>query len=144
MATLTAEVIDVLGGSRVVGPIQTRIDLANCVRAGFPYEAFEAMVSALSVTQAALAKTLMIQPRTLTRRKRSGRLEAEESDRLYRLARVFAHAAAVFGGEEKAAVWMLRANRALGDRPPLEYLDTDAGAQEVDDALGRIEYGIFA
>ena len=140
----TDEVIEVLGGSRVVGAVHSKIDFANRVRAGFPFEAFEALVSGLSVSQATLAKALMIQPRPLTRRKRAGRLDVEESDRLYRLARVFAHAISVLGRVDKAASWMLRANRALQGLPPLELLDTDAGVQEVDDVLGRLEYGIFA
>ena len=144
MSSQTAEVVEVLGGARVLGAARTAIEMAERVRAGFPFEAFEAMVEALSVSQATLAKVLMIQPRTLTRRKKAGHFAAEESDRLYRVARVLAHAISVLGDGDRAAAWMLRRNRALGGQAPLAMLDTDAGVQEIHDALGRLEYGIFA
>ncbi|MBW1797126.1 MAG: DUF2384 domain-containing protein, partial [Deltaproteobacteria bacterium] len=34
--------------------------------------------------------------------------------------------------------------RALGGKTPLEYADTEPGAQEVDELLGRIEHGVFS
>jgi putative toxin-antitoxin system antitoxin component (TIGR02293 family) len=61
---------------------------------------------------------------------------------LYRIARVAAQAFAVFGSEEKAAVWLRRPNRALNGDLPVHLLDTDVGARQVEDILGRIEHGI--
>ncbi len=62
---------------------------------------------------------------------------------MFRLARVFAHAVEVFEAGERAQDWLASENRALGGQRPLALLDTDAGAREVDDVLGRIEQGIF-
>jgi putative toxin-antitoxin system antitoxin component (TIGR02293 family) len=67
-----------------------------------------------------------------------------ESDRAFRLARILAHAVEVFESIERARDWLKSENRALDGQPPFELLDTDAGAQEVDDVLGRIEHGIFS
>ena len=82
-------------------------------------------------------------PRTLSRRKDAGQPEAMESDRLVRLERVFAHAVEVFETTERARDWLETPNRALGDHRPLELLETDAGAREVYEALGRVDHGIF-
>ncbi len=139
----THQIVDLLGGSRVIGTVRDPIEMALVVRRGLPWAAFEALVTALAVSQAELAATLHIRSRTLSRRKDSGRLEAMESDRLFRLARVFAHAVEVFAGSERARDWLESENRALGGQRPLALLDTDAGAREVDDVLGRIEHGIF-
>ncbi len=139
----TQQIADLLGGARVVGEVRDPIEMALAVRRGLPWAAFEALLAALAISQAELAATLHIRSRTLSRRKDAGRLEAMESDRLFRLARVFAHALEVFEVSERARDWLETENRALGGQRPLELLDTDAGAREVDDVLGRIEHGIF-
>ncbi len=139
----TAAIIDLLGGTRVTGKLRGPIQVAQAVRRGLPWAAFEALVSALAVSQAELAAMLHIRARTLSRRKASGRLEAMESDRIFRLARVLAHAVEVFESVERARDWLETENRALDGLQPLAFLDTDAGAREVDDVLGRIEHGIF-
>ncbi len=139
----THQIVDLLGGARVVGEVRDPIEMARAVRRGLPWAAFEALLAALAISQAELAGTLHIRSRTLSRRKDSGRLEAMESDRLFRLARIFAHAVEVFEAGERARDWLASENRALGGRRPLALLDTDAGAREGDDVLGRIEHGIF-
>ena len=82
--------------------------------------------------------------RTLARRKVSQTLRPDESDRLYRVARVAARAADVLGSSEKAERWLKKPNPALGDEVPLRILDTDIGAQQVEAVLGRIEHGVFS
>jgi len=71
-------------------------------------------------------------------------LAADESDRLYRFSRVLAHAEKVLGTRANATQWLHRPNRALNGIPPLTLLDTDIGATEVDDVLGRLEHGVFS
>ena len=139
----TRHVVDLLGGSEVIGSVRNPIEMAQRVRRGLPWAAFEALVAALAVSQAELAATLHIRSRTLSRRKDAGRLEAMESDRLFRLARVVAHAIEVLETDRRARDWLETENRALGGQRPLDLLDTDAGARAVDDVLGRIEHGIF-
>lgn len=139
----THQIVDLLGGAGVLGKVRNPIEMARLVRQGLPWAAFEALVTALAISQAELAATLHIRSRTLSRRKDSGKLEAMESDRLFRLARVFAHAVEVLEATERARDWLESENRALGGQTPFELLDTDAGAREVDDVLGRIEHGIF-
>jgi putative toxin-antitoxin system antitoxin component (TIGR02293 family) len=82
--------------------------------------------------------------RTLARRRQSRKLDADESDRLYRMARVAAHAFSVFGAEDKAAAWLRRPNRALNGELPFHLLDTDVGARPIEDLLGRIEHGVVS
>ena len=66
------------------------------------------------------------------------------NQRLYRVARVAAHAFGVFGTEDNAASWLRRPNRALGGQAPIHLLDTDVGARQVEDTLGRLEHGIVS
>ena len=71
-------------------------------------------------------------------------MRADESDRLIRVARVGAQAVEVLGTEERAAAWLHRPNRALGNRLPLDLLSTDLGAKQVEEALSRTEHGVIS
>jgi putative toxin-antitoxin system antitoxin component (TIGR02293 family) len=54
-----------------------------------------------------------------------------------------AHAIRLLGSRDKAAHWLRTANRALDGTTPLSFLDTDIGARQVSEILGRIEHGIY-
>lgn len=112
---------------------------------GFPYALVEGLQQALSLTLRELADLVGIQSRTLSRRRGTGRLSANESDRLLRAARLFDRATKLFGGsEEKARQWLRQENRALGGRTPLDLARTEVGAREVETLIGRLEHGVFS
>jgi putative toxin-antitoxin system antitoxin component (TIGR02293 family) len=137
--------VDVLGGRRVLGrEISTLAELRERVRAGLPYLALEAVRQRFGLQVAEAAAALHLPPRTVARRRTAQRLHADESDRLVRLARVGAQAVAVLGSDAKAAAWLRRPNRALGGQTPLELLDGDLGARQVEDVLGRVTHGVFS
>ncbi|PKN17919.1 MAG: hypothetical protein CVU71_10330 [Deltaproteobacteria bacterium HGW-Deltaproteobacteria-6] len=58
--------------------------------------------------------------------------------------RLLQRAIDVFGDEEKAKQWFSSPQKALGGKTPLEYSESDVGAQEVEDLLGRIEWGVYS
>jgi putative toxin-antitoxin system antitoxin component (TIGR02293 family) len=72
------------------------------------------------------------------------RLTAAESDRAARLARVYSNAVEMIGDEKVAVQWLLTRNRALDGERPLDQVDTDVGAREVEDLLRRIAYGVYS
>lgn len=114
------------------------------VGAGLPYTAAEHLRQALGLTLGELAALVTIQLRTLSRRSDGGRLEAAESDRLLRAARLFGRTTQLFDGDvEKAREWLRTDNRALGRRSPLEFARTEVGAREVEALIGRLEHGVF-
>ena len=80
------------------------------------------------------------------RRKQAGsRLSAEESGRLARLARVWAIARDVWGGDEAARAFLFRPHMMLHMRAPIDLaLGTDLGAKLVEDILGRLRHGTAA
>ena len=77
----------------------------------------------------------------MQRRRRTGRLARFESDRLYRLARIVALAQQSLGDRQSAARWLKRPNRALGGAAPIGAIDTEPGARQVENVLGRIAFG---
>jgi putative toxin-antitoxin system antitoxin component (TIGR02293 family) len=88
------------------------------------------------------AAILHIPTRAMTRRRQARKRDPDESDRLYRIARVAGHAVSVFGAEDRATTWLRRPNAGLNGELPIRLLDTDVGARQVEDILGRIEHGI--
>lgn len=133
-----------LGGPSVIGrPIATELDLAAAVRAGIPTKSVR-LVWKKKIVSPAETYAYVVPRRTFEHREKTGRLTAEQSDRLARVLRLTALAGRAFGDPAKAALWLRRKTRPLGDRAPLEILDSDAGAKAVEDLLGRIEHGIAA
>jgi putative toxin-antitoxin system antitoxin component (TIGR02293 family) len=82
--------------------------------------------------------------RTLTRRQSEGKLHWDESDRLWRATRLFDMAVSLFEGDVAAARrWLETPQPGLGGETPLEFASTGAGAREVENLIGRLEYGVF-
>lgn len=136
---------DLLGGPAVLARMpRSELDWIDLIRVGLPAPAMDALARNVGLAKADMAAAIGIPERTLARRKQEGRLHAEESSRLVRLARVIARAEEVFEEPETAMDWLKSANAALGGATPLSLLDTDIGAEGVMDTLGRIEHGVFA
>jgi len=137
--------VEALGGRKVLKRRITNLDeLREAVKAGLPYASLEAFIGKFGLARDEAAAALHLPQRTIARRKKERKLQADESDRLLRLARVSAQAAETLGSEEMAARWLRRPNRALGNQTPLDLIDTDIGARQVEEVLGRIEHGIIS
>lgn len=66
------------------------------------------------------------------------------SDRLYRMAVLYSLAEEVLEDEEMAREWLRTPQVGLNNRIPLDLMNTEAGAREVEDLLGRIEHGVHS
>lgn len=136
-----------LGGTRVIyvtsrsgkGAAGEAVSLPRSFR--LKYVAVENLSKALGESTARLMRVIEPNERTAQRRREQGILNAEESDRIARVARVAQRAIDAFGDKALAREWIKRPNRALQGFAPLGLLNTDAGAALVTDELGRIEHG---
>jgi len=132
--------------ARILGiPPSDASTLIRRVRQGFPFATVERLQQAFALSADELTSLVQIPTRTMTRRKASGRLKADESDRVLRAVRLMHRATVLFNNDPAAAkTWMRTPQRGLGGAVPLELAGTEVGAREVEDALGRIEDGVFA
>ena len=121
------------------GPVTT----INRIRHGLPLAEFHALADWLAMSEEELAPLLGISRATLHRRKKVGRLEPPESERLVRFARLLARATAVLESEAAAREWLKQPALAFLGESPLSFADTEVGAREVEALLGRLEYGVF-
>ena len=114
----------------------------QAVRRGLPAGRLDQMAQLLGVDRAFLLRIVGVSERTLQRKQEhAAKLSPAASDRLSRIDRIYSLAAEVFGNGEKAAQWLKRPSRALAKEWPLRLLDTDAGAQQVEQELRQIQHG---
>ncbi len=118
--------------------------LVEVLRVGLPVRELDDLQATLAVPMEKLGPMLGISKATLHRRKAAGRLDQAESDRLLRFARLMGRAVQVLESEENARRWLTSPQFGLGGAVPLEYAETEVGAREVEDLLGRIEYGVYS
>jgi putative toxin-antitoxin system antitoxin component (TIGR02293 family) len=119
-------------------------DLIRQIQKGLRFTELQTLQHSLDMPFEQLAAKLSISRSTLQRRKHAGRLSPDESDKVLRFARLLEHATNVFGGIEKARAWLKFPQYGLGGAVPLDYAETEIGAREVDNLLGRIDYGVYS
>ena len=119
-------------------------ELIRKIQKGLRFSELETLQNTLDLPFEQLAAKLAISRSTLQRRKAAGRLSPDESDKVMRLQRLLEHATKVFGDVEKARAWLKHPQYGLGGAVPLDYAETEIGAREVDDLLGRIDYGVYS
>jgi len=111
------------------------------VRRGVAAGIYRWLKESLEVSDQRLSNVVRISQRTVKRRLGEGRFRPDESERLVRVVRLTERAKEVFGDFEGAREWLKSPQFSLGGEIPLEYADTEPGAQIVEDLLGRIEHG---
>ena len=121
------DIAELLGGTRVLGRgVGSALELDGIIEEGLPAQSVEALMRHLEIGTAEMVA--LIPTRTLSANLQRPRLSSEQSDRVARLARVFRLAEETFGSSRKARVWILRPNRKLGGRAPLELVRRSSGS----------------
>jgi putative toxin-antitoxin system antitoxin component (TIGR02293 family) len=119
-------------------------ELIRRIQKGLRFSDLKALQNSIDMPLEQLAAKLSISRSTLQRRKAAGRLSQDESDKIMRFSRLLEHATNVFGDIGKARAWLKHPQYGLGGAVPLEYAETEIGAREVDNLLGRIDYGVYS
>jgi len=137
------DVANVLGvGMERASPLA----LVEAIERGLPVAALERVSSAIAPLDQSF-KFRIVPKATFNRRKsKPPRLLSNvESDVLTRVARVWARACGVWGGEVEARAFLNRPHPLLDNRRPLDVvLGAELGAELVVDILGRLEHGSAA
>ncbi|MET3502660.1 putative toxin-antitoxin system antitoxin component (TIGR02293 family) [Mucilaginibacter rubeus] len=119
-------------------------NIIDCIRGGIPRLAIDSILEKTNVSRAQLSNILHISTRQLNRYGQDDRLSAEQSNFLYEFTRIYIRGIDILGDAATVDKWLMRPNMALGDKQPLELLDTSEGLRMVDDVLSQIEYGFYS
>lgn len=114
------------------------------LKKGLPSRIVDQLVKDLEVSRKELARIAGVAERTLIRKVQEGRLSANQSERMARIARLLIMAVDVFGSKEHALRWLKASRSQLKGKTPLDFADTELGCQEIVNLLGRIEHGVFS
>ena len=116
-----------------------RLQTINAIKKGVAYSTFETLREEIGVSKETLSKTVSITLRTLHRRKQEGKFRSDETERVYRIARLFDKTLALFDGDLfQARHWLNTPKKALKGKTPMEFSDTELGTQEIIDLIGRV------
>lgn len=139
MAGRTASVEGLLG-IEVTRP-ESSLALAYSVEAGLPVTTLDHFAGIMAPDDTRF-KFRLVSKTTLDRRRKStGRLTTDESDRLVRLAKVFSFALGIYGNPDKVREFLRRPHPMLDGKSPLEVaLVSSLGADAVISLLGRGAY----
>ncbi len=138
-----AAIVAVLYGEHA-GPkgVRSLDDLRVAVEAGLPKQALARTV-AYAVADPAEARRVserLVPPATY--RRRGSTLSPSESERVARLARVAATAEYLLGGADAARDFLAMPHLLLRGGRPLDVAQSELGAQQVEELLWRMAYGV--
>ena len=125
-------------------PVQSVQREIERVRAGLSFRAVENLQKALDLPVEKLAGMLGMSRATLHRRKLQGKIDQHESERVARYERLLAKATEFFGDPESARKWLSSPQRGLGGAVPIDFAASEIGAREVENLLGRLEFGVYS
>lgn len=125
-------------------PPRTLAELERMVCDGLPRMALTACMARLGVQESERRRMRrrIVPDSTLSRRRE--RLNARESARLERLARVYAVTLYVWGDEACARAFLQRPHPLLEGRAPLDAALTELGARRVETLLAQLCLGVHA
>ncbi|PYV58432.1 MAG: hypothetical protein DMG96_33980 [Acidobacteria bacterium] len=125
--------------------VESSGELIRQVGQGFSFQAIRMLESRSGIALPEIAAIIGLPARTLARRKTSGRLTPDESEKLLRLSSVFELAVDLFEGKQSDALkWLSTPKKALENQTPLSYSRTELGAREVENLIGRLEHGVYS
>lgn len=102
----------------------------------------EKIAKKVGLEDSSLAAFLDISPKTFSRRRQSGKLEAAESLRLEMLESIYELTEQVLG-KDRATGWLTGGLVGLGGRAPIEILNSIEGYETVRNSLYRQAHGMF-
>jgi putative toxin-antitoxin system antitoxin component (TIGR02293 family) len=122
---------------------EAQTPIVERIREGLYFREFTTLRHLLDLPEETLGLYLGMSNATLHRRKKSRQFSQAESERLVRFTRLFGIAYGVFGDEAATREWLKTENPGTAGEAPLSYADTEFGAREVENLLGRIDHGVF-
>jgi putative toxin-antitoxin system antitoxin component (TIGR02293 family) len=116
--------------------------LARSIEVGLPVTALDQFAEIMAPDDRRFKYRLVPKTTLQRRRKSTGRLSIDESDRLVRLAKVFIFALEIYGTPEKVREFLRRPHQMLEGKRPLDVaMATSPGGDLVVNLLGRMAYG---
>lgn len=145
MTVALEEVAGLLGINPRTDRLTSPFEIILRVEEGLPIATLDRISRTVAPDNANFKYQIVSRATFARRRQRQEKLSVNEGDRVVRLAKIWAFAREVWGGDEAARAFFFRPHMLLEGRRPIDVvLATDLGARMVEDILGRLKYGSAA
>jgi putative toxin-antitoxin system antitoxin component (TIGR02293 family) len=135
----------ILGGNKSVPKtISSDMDLINLSRHGVRKSSLRSLAGYLGVTMEKMSGLVHSSHRNIQRKDEDELLDTLKTEKVLELAAFIKRGIDVIGTEDAFKEWVHSPLLALGNRKPIEFLDTTFGIQMVLKVLGRLEQGVFS
>lgn len=122
--------------------IQDDYSLINNALQGIEVTYFDHLLERTGIQKGVLASLLGVDPRTIDNyRKNNKRFDVLEGELLLKLGSLFDFGEEVFEEMSEFMEWLSKNSVGLGNKKPLDLLNTSTGVGLVYDELMRIEHG---
>jgi putative toxin-antitoxin system antitoxin component (TIGR02293 family) len=135
----------ILGGNKNVKKSLTGdFDLINLSRAGIKKSTLKSLAGYLGINMETMSELLHSSYRNIQRKDEDQLLDTLKTEKVLELAAFAQRGIEVIGDKESFAEWLHTPLVSLGNKTPLNFLDTSFGIQMVTKLLGRLEQGVYS
>ena len=135
----------ILGGKQKhLKSISRDFDLINLTREGVKKSTLKTLAAFLGITMEIMSRLLHTSYRNIQRKDEDSLLDTLKTERVLELASFTQRGVEVIGNKDAFAEWIQSPLIALGNKKPLDFLDTSFGIQLLTKLLGRLEQGVFS
>lgn len=134
-----------LGGNKSIKKnITGDFDLITITREGIKKSTLKSLAAYLGITMFAMSRLLHTSHRNLQRKDEEEMLDSLKTEKVLELAAFAQRGIDVIGSREGFIEWLHSPLMALGNKTPLDFLDTSFGIHLVTKMLGRLEQGVYS
>ena len=120
------------------------MDLINLSRHGVRKSSLKSLAGYLGITLEKMSSLVHSSHRNIQRKDEDELLDTLKTEKVLELAAFIKRGIDVIGTEEAFKEWVHSPILALGNRKPIDFLDTTFGIQMALKVLGRLEQGVFS
>ena len=135
----------ILGGNKALKKsLRGDFDLIDLSRTGIKKSTLKSLANYLGITMETLSGLLHSSYRNIQRKDNDELLDTLKTEKVLELAAFAQRGIEVIGDKKSFTEWLQSPLLALGNKTPLEFLDTSFGIQMVTKLLGRLEQGVYS
>jgi putative toxin-antitoxin system antitoxin component (TIGR02293 family) len=135
----------ILGGKQNLRKtISGDFDLIKLTREGVKKSALKTLAAYLGITMEMMSHLLHTSYRNIQRKEDDSLLDTLKTEKVLELASFAERGIEVIGSKDGFAEWIQSPLISLGNKKPLDFLDTSFGIQFLTKILGRLEQGVFS
>jgi putative toxin-antitoxin system antitoxin component (TIGR02293 family) len=114
------------------------------VKRGVSRHVLDGLKDLTSLDLTSLSKIVGTTTATIHKKRNDQKFNLAISEKIIEVAALYDFGYEVFEDKNTFDLWMRTDNNALGQKKPIEFIDTIFGVDEVRKIIGRIQYGVYS